>query len=192
MQGDPVNGSFNLLGHLHLSLSFFLILRSGIVGVVEFGLLPRWGVYLFEHRSRLHQFLALRSRMPIFLAILARKDPRSSLTLSRERAVGSVVIRTPAVVTVSGWPNGVPLLYSKSLAGGGLGNSRSLWRSSDWCRGTTPAVRGLGFGKPPPCHLPLPLCQRKCRRLFPSAARIGPIFEGVCYIPAENLRPPRI
>ena len=81
--------------------------------------------------------------MSIFLAILTRKDPRSSLSLSRERAVGGVVVMTSTVVTVSGWPDGVPLLYSQSLAGSRLCDSRSLWRSSKGGGGPTSAVSGL-------------------------------------------------
>ena len=143
MQGDPVDGSFILLGRLHLISSFLRILRFGCVGAVEPRLLPRWGIYLLEHRSCLYRLLTLGGGVPIFLAILAKNDPWSSLTLSWERAVGCVVIRTPTVVTISGWPDGVPLLYFGSLAGFGLCDSRSLWRSSKWCRGPTPTVSGL-------------------------------------------------
>ena len=95
---------------------------------------------MFEHRPRLHRLLTLGSRVPILLAILARKDPRSSLTLSRERAAGCVVIQTSTIVTIFGWSDGISLLYSGSLAGARVCNSRSLWRSSEWCRGLAPTV----------------------------------------------------
>ena len=142
-QGDPVDGSFSLLGRLHLISSFFRILRSGCVGVVEPRLLPRRRIYLFEHRPRLYWFLTLGGGVPIFLAVLAREDPWGSLTLPWERAAGCVVIRTPTVVTESGWPDGVSLLHFGSLAGSGLCASRSLGRSPKWGRGPTSAVSRL-------------------------------------------------
>ena len=70
-QRDPIDGSFNLLGRLHLISSFFWILCSDCNGVVKPRLFPRRDIHLFEHRPCLCRLLALRSGMPIFLAILA-------------------------------------------------------------------------------------------------------------------------
>ena len=138
-QGDPVDGSFCLLGRIHLILSFFQILRSSCMGVIEPCLLPRWDVHLFEHWPRLHRLLALGSCMPILLAILAGKDLRSSLALSWEGAAGSVVIRTPTVVAKSGWPHEIPLLHSGSWSAG-LHDPISLRRSFEGRGGPSPAI----------------------------------------------------
>ena len=81
--------------------------------------------------------------MPIFLAILARKDPRSSLALSWEGAAGSVVIQAPIVIAISGWPHGIPWLRSGSRVGAGLRSPRSLRRPSEWSRGLSPTIRRL-------------------------------------------------
>lgn len=103
-QGDPEDGSFSLLGRLHLTSSFFQILRFGRMAVVEPRMFPTWNFYLFEYRPCLYRLLALGSGMPVFLAILAWEDPRRPLALPRGWAAGGVVICISAVEAVSGWP----------------------------------------------------------------------------------------
>lgn len=82
--------------------SFFRILCSSHMAVVEPRLFPRWDVHLFEYLPCLYRFLAPGSKMPVFLATLARKDSWRSLTLPREWAVGGVVIWVSAVKTIYG------------------------------------------------------------------------------------------
>ena len=162
------------------------------MGIVEPCLLPRWDFHLFKHWPRLSWLLALRSRMPIFLAILARKDPRSSLALSWEGAAGSVVIQAPIVIAISGWPHGIPWLRSGSRVGAGLRSPRSLRRPSEWSRGLSPTIRRLDLRKPSSLRPPLLLRPRMRRRLPPPAACIGSVSVEVGCIPEGSDRLPRI
>ena len=80
--------------------------------------------------------------MSIFLAILAGKDPRHPLTLSRKWAIGCVVVRAFAVKAVSRWPGRVTL-NAGSLIYAGLHYPGSCGCPSEGGGGPSSSIRGL-------------------------------------------------
>jgi hypothetical protein len=73
--------------------SFFRILNSGRVAIIESGLIPWDNLHLFVYRSWLHGFRTLSVLMSILLTVSTWKDQGCPLPWSSMRAIIGIVIR---------------------------------------------------------------------------------------------------
>jgi hypothetical protein len=82
-------------------MSFFWILNSGRVAIIESGLIPWDNFYLFVYRSWLHGFRILSLLMSILLTVPTREDQGCTLPWSSMWAIIGIVIRISTNKTAS-------------------------------------------------------------------------------------------
>jgi hypothetical protein len=73
-RGYSINYAFLPSEQFHPKTSFFRILNSGRVAIVESRLIPWDNLHLFVYRSWLHGFRTLSLLMPILLTVPTRED----------------------------------------------------------------------------------------------------------------------
>jgi hypothetical protein len=100
-RGYSINYAFLPFEKFHPRTSFFRILNSGRVAIIESGLILWNNLYLFIYWSWLHGFRTLSLLMPMLLTVPTREDQGCTLPWSSMRAIIGIVIRISTNKTAS-------------------------------------------------------------------------------------------